>query len=64
MDRKERHKVAAGACGKDYDAAETYLQLLYDRKKARRWAKQLKRAVIQSTRLKIFCERPARRCPR
>lgn len=31
----------------DYEAAETYLQLLYGPKKARRWAKALKSAEMQ-----------------
>lgn len=46
MDKKKGIRWLPEPAGKDYDAAETFLQLLYNAKKARRWAKQLKRAEI------------------
>jgi hypothetical protein len=46
MDKKKNVRWLPEPADKNYEAAETYLQLLYDRKKARRWAKQLKRTEI------------------
>ncbi|HWZ47442.1 MAG TPA: hypothetical protein VNX00_04390 [Herbaspirillum sp.] len=46
MDKKKAIRWQTEPAGKDYDAAETFLQLLYKPKKAHRWAKQLKQAKI------------------
>jgi hypothetical protein len=46
MNKKKEVKWLPEPADKDYDAAETFLQLLYKSKKARRWAKELKRAKM------------------
>jgi hypothetical protein len=42
MDKKKKIRWQPEPAGKDYDAAETFLQLLYKPKKARRWARKLR----------------------
>lgn len=46
MDKNKNVKWLPEPASKDYDAAETFLELLYKAKKARRWAKELRRADV------------------
>ena len=46
MDNNKNVKWLPEPASKDYDAAQTFLELLYKAKKARRWAKDLKRADV------------------
>ncbi|MGZ3238771.1 MAG: hypothetical protein ACXU8A_15515 [Burkholderiaceae bacterium] len=46
MNKKNAIKWLSEPASKDYSAAEAYLQLLYEPKKARLWTKKLKRAEM------------------
>ena len=46
MGKKKKVKWRPKPPGKDYSAAETFLQLIYQSKKARRWAKELRQAKM------------------
>ena len=46
MDKNKPVKWLPEPARKDYDAAETFLELLFKEKKARRWAKELMRGDI------------------
>ena len=46
MTGKKEIKWLPEPAATDYDAAQSFLQLLYSSKKARRWAKELKRQEI------------------